>query len=131
MPKKSDNYFVRVSKYQKAHPRATREQAMKMVSKEISGVKKKLGAKKKVTGRKTSPKKKTVTRVTRITKVGSHKAKKTTTSLQRSINISKKINDLELVLKHTTGTVEKNKIKRLINAEYDKLDVVTKKLKSA
>lgn len=123
MAKKADNYFVRVSKYQKAHPRATREHAMKMVSKECKSVSGK---------KKTSPKprKKSITKTERITTIGA-KRKTHTSPVSRAINISKKINDLEVVLKNTQGTSAKNHVKRLINAEHDKLDAATKHLKSA
>lgn len=126
MAKKANNYFVRVAKYQKEHPRATREHAMEMVSKSISGSAKKT---KSVSG-KAKPKKKSIIKTERITTIG-RANKKTTSPVQRGINISKKIEDLTILLKNTSGTEAKNKIKRLINAEHDKLDVVTKNLKSA
>lgn len=117
-------YFTRVAQYQKAHPRASREHAMKMVSKEISGTKKKtVGAIKK-------PRKKSVTKTERITTIGTNK-RRAASPTTKAISIAKKIEDLEIVLKNTPGTTAKNHLKRLINLEHDKLDAITTKLKSA
>jgi hypothetical protein len=139
MAKKADNYFVKVAKYQKEHPRATREHAMKMVSKEC-----KVGAKKKVAGkrvgaRKTGPKmvvagkkpkKRSITKTERIVTVGAKK-RKSSASISTAISISNKIDNLTALLKNTSGTDAKNRVKRAINAEHDKLDALNKRLKSA
>jgi hypothetical protein len=144
MAKKANNYFVRVAKYQKEHPRATREHAMKMVSKEIAGVTKRVktvGAKKKVTatikkrvpsagnrrGNSTGPS----TVHTGTLTISGARRKKSAPPLSRGIAISKRIEDLEVLLKNTTGTAAKNHVKRLINGEHDKLDAITKNLKIA
>jgi hypothetical protein len=124
MAAKKNNYFKRVAKYQEEHPRADRKKAMEMVSKEISGAKR--SPAKKVR----SPKKRSIIKTERVTTIGSTR-KKTSSPVQRGISIARKIDDLELLLKVTSGTEAKNKVKRLINAEHDKLDAVTKNLKSA
>lgn len=124
MAKKADNYFVKVAKYQKEHPRADRSHAMKMVSKEISGTKKR----KPVAAKKT-PRKKTIIKTERITAIGG--VKKSVSATSAAIRISNKIDDLTSLLRNTSGVEAKNKVKRLINAEHDKLDAITKKLKSA
>jgi hypothetical protein len=126
MAAKKNNYFKRVAKYQEEHPRADRKKAMEMVSKEISGAKR--SPAKKV--RSASPKKRSIIKTERVTTIGSTR-KKTSSPVQRGISIARKIDDLELLLKVTSGTEAKNKVKRLINAEHDKLDAVTKNLKSA
>jgi hypothetical protein len=84
----------------------------------------------KVSGPKAKPKKRSITKTERIVTVGSHH-KKTHSPVQRGILISRKIDDLEILLKNTSGTTAKNHVKRLINAEHDKLDAITKNLKSA
>jgi hypothetical protein len=123
MAKKADNYFVKVAKYQKEHPRASREQAMKAVSKSIAG-----GKKRSVGAVVVKPRKRSVTETERITAVG--KSKKHN-PVQQGISISKRIEDLEILLKNTRGVQERNKVKHLINAEHDKLDAITKRLRSA
>lgn len=127
MPGRKDNYFVRVARYQKQHPRTTRAQAMKAVSAQISG-KPKHRRKKAVTTRKraAAPRKRSVTKTERITTIG--KRVHHTSPLRRGLSISRKIDELEILLKNTSGTQAKNHIKRLINAEHDKLDLIAKRL---
>ena len=112
-------FMARVKAYRKLHPRTSQVEAMK-----------KLAGKKPVTKKKAAPKKKSITKTERITTIGS-KTRKTSSPIQRGISISKRIEDLEILLKNTSGTEAKNKVKRLINAEHDKLDAVTRNLKSA
>jgi hypothetical protein len=135
MAKKANNYFVKVAKYQKEHPRATRDHAMKMVSKSIAGPKKKTTVK---VVKRTPPK--TYKRGnstgpsqvhTGTLTISGRKKKSVGSPIVRGVSISRKIDDLELLLKNTTGAEAKNKIKRLINAEHDKLDAITKNLKIA
>lgn len=104
----------RVKAYRKLHPRATQVSAMKA-----------LAGKKPV--KKSAPKKKSVTRTVKVASVGARK--KTASPTSRAISISRKIEDLEVLLKHTSGTERKNAVKRMINAQYDLLDNI--KLKSA
>jgi hypothetical protein len=133
MANKSDNYFVKVSKYQKEHPRASRDQAMKAVSKMCGTKKKSVGSKKKVGAKKAvgaKPKKRSITETKRITTVGSVKRRSAPT-ISTAIRISNRIDDLTNLLRNTTGTEAKNRVKRQINAEHDKLDNLSKRLKSA
>lgn len=131
MAKKAGNYFKRVAKYQKEHPRADRQKAMAAVSKEIAGAKKSVGSKKAVGTKKAAPRKRSITKTERISTVGKISRKRSSNPIQRGVGISKKIADLEILLKNTSGNVAKNHVKRLINAEHDKLDMITKNLKSA
>lgn len=133
MAKKADNYFVKVAKYQKEHPRATREHAMKMVSKACKVGAKKVGARKTgpkmvVAGKK--PKKRSITKTERIVTVGA-KRKQSSSPFKNAIHISKRIEDLTVLLKNTSGILAKNHVKRMINREHDKLDAITNRIKSA
>lgn len=112
-------FMARVKAYRKLHPRTSQVEAMKILA----------GKKARVAGVK-KPKKKSIIKTERITTIGSHKTK-THSPMQRGISISRKIEDLEILLRNTTGITAKNHVKRLINAEHDKLDAITKNLKSA
>ena len=113
----------RVKAYRKLHVRTSQVEAMK----KLAGTKaKKIGAKPKA-----APKKRSITKVQKITTIGAHKKKSSASPISKGISISKKIEDLTILLKNTSGIEAKNKIKRLINSEHDKLDAITKNLKSA
>ncbi len=103
------NYMAEVAEYRKLHPRCGQVEAMK-----------KLAPKKHVGAVKSKP-----------VHIVSGKGRKVTSPLVKSIAIAKKIEDLEMLLKAASKTETKNIIKRLINAEHDKLDILTKNLKSA
>ena len=130
MAKAKTNYFKQVSTYQKQHPRATREVAMKAVSKEISGAKKKTTVKvvKRVPpktykrGNSTGP-----SQVHTGTLTISGPRKGTGAVLSQQIAIARKIDGLESLLKHVIG-MEKNKVKRLINQQHDRLDMLSKSI---
>lgn len=134
MANKSDNIFVRAKAYVKAHPRTSFQDAIQKVKgkKTVSGVKRKSSAKAKVATRK--PKKETVTKTTRVTatvgravgRIGSVNGTEKT-----GLKLLNNINRLTVKLKTTKGADARNFIKRLINAEHDKLDLLTKKLKRA
>lgn len=133
-------FMARVKAYRKLHPRTSQVDAMK----KLAGTKpKKVGAK---------PKKKTTVKITkRVPASGNKRGNSTGPStvhtgtltisgrkknssaspISKGISISRKIEDLTVLLKNTSGIEAKNKIKRLINSEHDKLDAITKNLKSA
>lgn len=125
-----NTFMSRVKAYRKLHPRSSQVDAMKKLAGKKPAKRKvgatKTGPKMLIAGRK--PKKRSITKTERITTIG---RKKSSSPVQRGVNISKKIDDLELLLKNTSGTTAKNHVKRLINAEHDKLDAITKNLKSA
>lgn len=128
MAKKADNFFVRVSKYRKEHPRATQEQAIaKLRGTKVSGVKKKTAT----SGVKKVPRKKTVIKTERLTTIGSV-AKKSTVknaALTKGMAVIRKINSLEAKLKKTKGKDARDLIKTVINGEHDKLDIIKKQAK--
>lgn len=133
MPAALERYRKQLKKYRRDHPNTSIERAREAVSKSFGksgsvGSKKQKANRSKSSGNKNH--KRSVTKTERIVTVGSRK-RKTSSSLQRGISISRKIEDMELLLKNTRGVEAKNKIKRMINSEHDKLDALTKNLKSA
>jgi hypothetical protein len=134
MASKADNIFVRAKAYVKAHPRTSFQDAIQKVKgkKTVSGVKRKAATVSKPTARK--PKKETVTKTTRVTatvgkaigRIGS-----VNSAEKAGLKLLANINRLTVKLRTTKGTDAKNFIKRLINAEHDKLDSLNKKLKRA
>jgi hypothetical protein len=115
-------FMARVKAYRKLHPRTSQVDAMK----KLAGKK----PAKRAVGTAKKAKKKSIIKTERITTIGSTR-KKSTSPLARQIAIACKIEGLELLLKVTRGTVARNDIKRLINAEHDKLERVTPGLKRA
>lgn len=123
----------RVKAYRKLHPRTTQIEAMKKLAGKKPAKKHKkttVHERVKKIAKAASPRKRSIVKTERVTTIGSHK-RKTGSGLQRGISISRRIDDLELLLKNTAGTTAKNHVKRLINAEHDKLDAITKHLKTA
>lgn len=116
----------RVKAYRKLHPRCGQVDAMK----KLAGTKPKKRTVAKKVGAPKKAKKKSIVKTERITTIGKVR-KKTSSPVTRGVSISRKIEDLTVLLKNTSGTTAKNHVKRLINAEHDKLDAITKNLKSA
>ena len=126
-----------LSKYQrvlkrvrKDHPNMSIENARK----KASGIYKSVGkpkkakvagkrAKAKVAGRK--PVKRSVTKTEKISTVGAKK--RTSNPISRGVTISRNIENLELLLKNTSGVKAKNNLKRRINSLHDQLDVVSQR----
>lgn len=134
MANKSNNIFVMAKAYVKLHPRTSFRDAIQKVKgkKTVSGIKRKSSAKVKPVARK--PKKETVTRTTRVTATVGRAVGRVSSvdaAEKTGLKLLNNINRLTLKLRATKGTDAKNFIKRLINAEHDKLDALTKKIKSA
>lgn len=124
--KKADNFFVRVKKYRKEHPRASQQQAMKALKgkKSVSGTKRKVAGTKAVTGTK---RKRRVSGVAASAKII---GKRTTVSgIDRAKAIVRDIDRLEAKRARETKRELKDIIQLAINAKHDKLDALKRAYK--
>lgn len=124
--KKADNFFVRVKKYRKEHPRATQQQAMKALKgKKASTVKKRKVSGVKAVG--SVKRKRRVAGVTASAKVSGRSA--SVTGIAKAKSLVADIDRLEAKRARETKRELKDIIQLEINAKHDKLDAIKRSYK--
>lgn len=128
--KKADNFFVRVKKYRKEHPRATQKQAINALKgKKVSGTKKRVtGGIKKITGtrRAAAPVKRKVSGVMKTVTIS---GTRTLSSAAKAGKYIKDIERLELKRSNEKSREMKDFIQLQINSTHDKLDALKRRYK--